>query len=355
MLRRSIPLVLMLSSLAIAQQPPVAPAPPAAAPVAPKPQPAAPVAPPAAPAAQAPAAPAPAPANNAPIRVKLLPQSINTNAFMNFDANGRVQNENSNFNINLWVAAENATIIGCKNVQFTRIVTDTGEELKPMMQPGNLEMGNNDPFVTINNGDQDPEAGRYSLSLTINPPTRPCRAIAEITCIADIEAAAGPLRQAIIEPVKQFEGKHIGITGVPDTSFTFSRDAGNVHVGVSHRLWSLLTKVRFTDNLGTAFNVNNSGGDSGNVMVNRQLELHLPDDGRVILELYTQIRTEKVTMTLKNMPLPGGGAAVPDVMVEAREIPGAGAIPALPGRKGINLQNNAQPALPRLEVELQGG
>lgn len=334
MFRRSIPLVLMLSSLAAAQQPPAPPV------------------------AQAPAAPpaAPAPANNnGPIRVKLLPQAINTNSFMNFDANGHVQNENSNFNINLWVAAENATIIGCKNVQFTRIVTDTGEELKPMMQPGNLELGNNDPFLTINNGDQDPGAGRYSLSLTINPPLRPCRAIAEITCTAEVEAAAGPLRQAIIEPVKQFEGKRVGITGVPDTSFTFSREAGNVHVGVSHRLWSLLTKVRFTDNLGTAFNVNGSGGDNGNIMINRQLELHLPDDGRVILELYTQIRTEKVTMTLKNMPLPGGGGGAPDVMVEAREIPGAAVLPALPGQKGGNVPNNAQNALPRLEVELQGG
>lgn len=272
--------------------------------------------------AAAPEAGAPgAPAEQPPVKIRVLPQSVNFNGSISFDENGRPQNENQNLSLSLSLFTEGKTnITVCRNMTIERIITDRGELLR--VDPNNLarEFGmGRDPFQRQMMGGM---RNRMGMSLSLPVPTRPAQRIAEITGSIEVEYTSGPAKQAVIENIKDLEGKRIRIAELADSVVIITRpDRQSTRIELSSRLWGQLSSVRFYDENNRELNFQGwTDGGSNGKMQYRVLRLAIPDAGKAVLEFFPEVKTFRLPFNVKNIPLPTTGQSESvDVVIEATD------------------------------------
>lgn len=268
------------------------------------------------------------------LQVEVRPTSLQMSSYIHFDEDGEVRNESHNFSLTMSVSySPTITLTGYSGVEFTRIVTDTGEELEP---PEPRSMNGNIPH----NQRGHP---RFSISTQFPMPPARAKALAEVSGRMTLHLAAGQTKQATLSPIQELEGKRVRIEGLSrEVVVTVRREEENKRVRVEYPSSAapLISEVELTDAAGNAIATRGAGrGSNGNTAY---LLIHaaLPDGGRVILSFHQKVEEVEVSFTMHDVPLPRPEPRGEEVVLRAvppGEVEAPAADPGEPDVEGLKV------------------
>jgi hypothetical protein len=274
------------------------------------------------------------------------PRNINWSGSINFDENGRATNDRSHMYLQFDVIpVGDVALVAYRGLSITKAVTDSGDDMQLQAQ-GNQEQIVQRRITPLPQGHRDPNQGRLNLNVNFVMPARRARRIDVVEGALQVTYATGPLREASIAPVREFENKRIRIGGVEDGFVTITRDGqrqNTVHVDLSAGAMKLLSEIKFLSADDLPLQANDWGGGGGEGNVRRSFNLALDDGSKVVLVFYSQLRTEPVSFEMRNIPLPGAERREEwDVVIEA-----------LP--RGVGEPGKPAPRREQLPVEIEVG
>lgn len=274
-------------------------------------------------AAPANAADAPAPAPK--ITFDFQPNSISMNSNINFDEQGNVNHASSNMSIGVRVRYKaKFQPVMVRNIKYTKVTTDTLENLTPVSQSSDQTL------YSWENANNNNRQDMFYMSMSFNAPVSSAKKITEMSGTMDVVTPQGEVSEAVLKPFSDYENKRITFKNLPGMFIIFTRESINrrgndqarLKVEMSKDMRPYIDRIVLTDNAGRELRYSGWGGGSNNSTEYRQLNIDVPDDGTIRLQIYPRVDTITVPFQIRDMPLvkPGEEAKPGDVMVELKPI-----------------------------------
>lgn len=254
------------------------------------------------------------------INFEFRPSNVQLSTSVNFDQEGRINNSNSSLSIGFRVKYDsNAQPVVVRNIQATSVVTDARETLT-----GNSRGYEQTLFAWENSSNRN-ERQEFHLHMSFSAPKRPAKSIRQISGTMEVVCASGEPAEAVLKPFSDYEGKRITFKDMPGMFITFSREErGNqkqTKVEMPTQFKPHIARIMFYDNAGRELNYRGWGGGSNNNTEYRNLNIDMPADGQVRVQLYPVVESRLVPFEVLDIPLgPEEKETAGDVMVELKPI-----------------------------------
>ena len=240
-------------------------------------------------------------------RIDVRPNSLQINSYVSFNEQGVQQSSQTSCNLGLMVSCDpHLNPVSYKNLQLTRIVTDTGAELAI---PDNSNQAA--AQLSVQPGDR----ARFGMNFVLPTPPPNAKSFAEITGKMTLQCAVGPIKQAALPVLKESAGKRIRIEGLAgELALTISRNdepAGRpgrvmtrVGIELPNAAAPLLAGARFTDAAGNDINAQDSGTSSNGTSMTRYYYLQASDTTKIILSFHHKLEEVETPFTIRDIGLP---------------------------------------------------
>ena len=277
--------------------------------------------------------------------VRYRPQSMQFNSYVSFDEQGNAVGQNVNLTLSIsfdWDGTR-ASVMKWQNLIIKRVLTSTGESLDPIDTP----RGDGTVWRNFGPGNNQ-ERSNFNLSLQLPLPARHAQQLTVVEGAVDLTMGVGPLREAILGPISEVEGKVVRINGIDNSRITVRRIADDkqprVRLEVGQELLNLLADAQFLDAAGVSMQARGWGGGNNGGVYYREFRMDMPDTGSVRLLLFSELRTLTLPFILRDVPMPRTRAEddAADLVIDAHPLGEArggdgGLPPPLPGVERLDV------------------
>jgi hypothetical protein len=179
------------------------------------------------------------------------------------------------------------------------------------------------------------EPGTVELSIMLTPPPMQVRRIGTLSIAVQARIAAEGLRRATMKPAKSWIAKRLRIDGFTGAEIELEDlGAERLTLGLTPILAQALENLAFRTAAGTEIEHQGWNDTQEPGWVVRQVDIALPADGEIILDLRQELGLRRIVVTAKDIPI-----ALPD-----RSKPVAGVLPT------TDVQGDAVEAPPQVEI-----
>jgi len=188
------------------------------------------------------------------------------------------------------------------------------------------------------------DPGSMDLSIMLNPPPVQIRRLATLSVAVQARIAAEGLRRASMKPAKAWIAKRLRIDGFPGAEIELEDlGAERLTLGLTPLLAQALENLSFRTSAGTEIEHQGWNDTQEPGWVVRQVDLALPPDGEILLDLRQELGQRRIVVTATDVPiaLPDRSKAVSGVLPTS-EVQGD-AVEAPPAVEVVPLPAPAQP------------
>ncbi len=231
--------------------------------------------------------------------------NVSFNHSIHFDQNGKQQGENHNLSLNFRLKVRgDQDVLSSGNVRLTRAVSDAGEDL--VNHQHRHRGGIQRQLHHVLNQQRHHHRNQQDIHghAQLNVPTLPATRLVDVAGVVEVQLGVGPMRQAVLGPFEQVEGRRARVEGVDGSRIVVDEHNGQLRLQVSQPVVDTLHRVRVYDAHGGEQVSNGWSGGHHNGQPSVTLNIPADPGCRVVFELFERIDTVEAEFSLTDVPLP---------------------------------------------------
>ncbi len=229
-----------------------------------------------------------------PTALMALPSSVSRSSNLWFE-NGKVRGGQDSLQISLAAKmTERLRIVDIDSVEIIEAVGDDGKPITAHEHGGN--------------GGGGGEPGELNISLSLNPPAASVRMIRSLVFSAKAKIAAEGLRRTSLKPAKDWIAKRMRIEGIAGAEVELENlGSENLALGMTPVLEQAIENLSFLTAAGDEIDQRGTSDNQEPGWVVRTINVVLPPDGSIRLDLRQTMGERSFIITAKDIPI-----ALPD-------------------------------------------
>lgn len=257
----------------------------------------------------------------APVTLPALPSSVSRSSNLWFE-DGKLTGGQDGLQIGLVAKlGERLRIVEIESVELVEAIGDDG---KAMQQ-----------HEHDSSGGGGGEPGQLDVSITLNPPSAGVKSLRSLVVSARVRVAAEGLRRTALKPAKEWIAKRMRIDGLAGAEVELENlGADTLTLGMTPALERAIENLTCKNAAGDELEQHGTNDNQEPGWIARVIQVALPADGSIILELRQELGVRSFILRASNVPicLPDRNK-VPVGVLKTEEVKGAdegGAIEAVP-------------------------
>lgn len=227
----------------------------------------------------------------APVTLPALPSSVSRSSNLWFE-DGKLQGGQDSLQISLVAKlGERLRIVEVEDVELTEAIGDDGKALQLHEQGGSDGGGGGEP-------------GQLDVSIILNPPAPGVKSLRSLVVSAKARVAAEGLRRAALKPAKEWIAKRMRIDGIDGAEVELENlGADTLTLGMTPALERAIENIRFKDAGGDEIEQHGTNDSREPGWIARVVEITLPADGSIVLELRQDLGERRFILRASNVPV----------------------------------------------------
>ena len=252
------------------------------------------------------------------IRLTAMLSTVYMNASIHFDEQGAERHRSESMHINASILPPTGmAVLQYRIDRYHDMVTSAGEKIELSNRHRQLR----DRWQEFNRHHHNRD-DQLRMSLHIERPRIPAPRIKRVAADLELKVSEGPKMRVELAPVEKYLDKDIRIKNIEDCRLRMQRKAKDrLRVEYRGEGWENLDEVRFLDKAGNELQSRgySGGGLHPGTGYYREYRFHMPDHGKVIVDVWSGVRVVPGLLELEDVPLPGAPSPEEEVDISRSE------------------------------------
>lgn len=228
-----------------------------------------------------------------------VPRSIHQRLRVRFNEQGEPVRHRHEMNATFVTTPEEEAKIIAYRAKNVEVTTSTGHQPKlRSVRPDSWHLARNDRHAL--------KSRPMSISLQMDPPPYTTTALKRVTGELVYLVVGGPTETFELGPFTEIQGKEQKVPGVKDARLTIRRQKDRTRVLIQGEGWFRLQKMEYLDAEGKTIHQEHerAGFYAGRGGYRPVHNFEMPEQGRIVLHMWSELSRKKVRFEAKNVPLP---------------------------------------------------
>jgi hypothetical protein len=250
------------------------------------------------------------------IHLASILSNVYMNASIHFDENGEERGRSDSMYINVSIIPpEGTTVLKYRIEKYHDLVTSTGEKID-LSDHHHHASDHWQDFQQHHHNNQR----HLRMSVRIDRPRIPAQRINRVAADLELKISNGPKMRVELSPIEKYFDKDIRIKNIEDCRLRIERK-GQDRLRVEYRGkgWDNLEEVTFYNQEENKINSHGWSSGSREWGYYREYRLVVPDDGKIVFDIWQDVRVRPGRFEIEDVPLPGSPSPQDQVDVSLRE------------------------------------